>query len=305
MLIDIGRKVPGGRRPRHRRVQRAVHMGCPWPTNASRRATSARATRAATTTPSASDRSSQRRHATSCRSSSVRDGPSPWRRRPHLQQRSNLRPGEKIRSTSSASTPRSRAVVGALAGAGALRPGRRIPSQSRDEEPALFLGQDLLPFPEEREGPHLSLPVLQRRLWLQDLYTWPVRDTPQSPNTNGPYPKDTLGDWIPPTIVTTAASAARTATSPSCPARTASSTRPALPAQQPRHPDRLRQARPPPRRPAGTPPLPAGPPDTAARCARCRRGALERIADADQGTPSTTAGRRRSACGVPITSRRR
>ena len=93
-------------------------------------------------------------------------------------------------------------VAGALAGAGALALGAASEAQAADEETALFLGQDLLPVPPKNAKVHTSACQYCNVGCGYKIYTWPVRDTPQSPNADGPYPKDALGDWISPTMVT-------------------------------------------------------------------------------------------------------
>ncbi|MGZ6587689.1 MAG: hypothetical protein ACXVHX_25710, partial [Solirubrobacteraceae bacterium] len=93
-------------------------------------------------------------------------------------------------------------VTGALAGAGALALGAASEARAADEETALFLGQDLLPVPPKDAKVHTSACQYCNVGCGYKIYTWPVRDTPQSPNADGPYPKDALGDWISPTMVT-------------------------------------------------------------------------------------------------------
>ena len=93
-------------------------------------------------------------------------------------------------------------VTGALAGAGALALGAASEAHAADEETALFLGQDLLPVPPKDAKVHTSACQYCNVGCGYKIYTWPVSDTPQSPNADGPYPKDALGDWISPTMVT-------------------------------------------------------------------------------------------------------
>ena len=93
-------------------------------------------------------------------------------------------------------------VTGALAGAGALALGAASEAHAADEETALFLGQDLLPVPPKDAKVHTSACQYCNVGCGYKIYTWPVRDTPQSPNADGPYPKDPLGDWITPTMLT-------------------------------------------------------------------------------------------------------
>jgi arsenite oxidase large subunit len=93
-------------------------------------------------------------------------------------------------------------MAGALAGAGALALGAASEAQALDEDTALFLGQDLLPVPPKSAKVHTSACQYCNVGCGYKIYTWPVSDTPKSPNADGPYPKDALADWISPTMVT-------------------------------------------------------------------------------------------------------
>jgi arsenite oxidase large subunit len=104
-------------------------------------------------------------------------------------------------------------IVGsAVAGAGALSlPSFLSPSPvfgaseaARREALALFLGQDQLPVPPKNATVHTSACQFCNVGCGYKIYTWPVKDTPKSPRTRGPYPKGTLDDWIAPTMVTRA-----------------------------------------------------------------------------------------------------
>ena len=78
-------------------------------------------------------------------------------------------------------------VAGALAGAGALALGAASEAQALDEDTALFLGQDLLPVPPKNAKVHTSACQYCNVGCGYKIYTWPVRDTPSSPNADGPY----------------------------------------------------------------------------------------------------------------------
>jgi arsenite oxidase large subunit len=93
-------------------------------------------------------------------------------------------------------------VATALAGAGALALGAASEAQALDEDTALFLGQDLLPVPPKDAKVHTSACQYCNVGCGYKIYTWRVADTPKSPNADGPYPKDALGDWISPAMVT-------------------------------------------------------------------------------------------------------
>jgi arsenite oxidase large subunit len=99
---------------------------------------------------------------------------------------------------------RKQAVASALAGAGALALGTASEAQALDEDTALFLGQDLLPVPPKNAKIHTSACQYCNVGCGYKIYTWPVADTPKSPTADGPYPKDALGDWISPAMVTRA-----------------------------------------------------------------------------------------------------
>ena len=56
--------------------------------------------------------------------------------------------------------------------------------------------------PKDADGSHLGVPVLQRRLRLQDLHLAGRARRRDGPARGGPYPKGALGDWISPAMVT-------------------------------------------------------------------------------------------------------
>jgi arsenite oxidase large subunit len=102
-------------------------------------------------------------------------------------------------------------AVGA-AGAGALslpaflKPGPALGSSgaARDRAMALFLGQDEMPVPPKTAKVHTSACQYCNVGCGYKIYTWPVKDTPESPQARGPYPKEELAEWISPTFVTRA-----------------------------------------------------------------------------------------------------
>jgi arsenite oxidase large subunit len=99
-----------------------------------------------------------------------------------------------------------------VAGAGALslpaflKPGPALGSSAaaRDRAMALFLGQDEMPVPPKTARVHTSACQYCNVGCGYKIYTWPVRDTPKSPQARGPYPKQELAEWISPTFVTRA-----------------------------------------------------------------------------------------------------
>jgi arsenite oxidase large subunit len=99
---------------------------------------------------------------------------------------------------------RKQAITGALAGAGAIALGAASEAYALDEDTALFLGQDQLPVPPKSAKVHTSACQYCNVGCGYKIYTWPVADTPKSVTADGPYPKDALGDWISPTMVTRA-----------------------------------------------------------------------------------------------------
>ena len=242
----------------HRRLQHPVPAhGLPGRLPAQGCASSsARATRAATT-PSAWGRSSRASPCARCRGSCCRcsngavcavgvDGLI-------YGFRNNLAPGKKVGGSHERTAARlhaaSRPSPARWPGAGALALPSFLVRRVRRWAPtepamALFLGQDQLPVPpEERQGPHLGLPVLQRRLRLQDLHVAGEGDARSRRPRTGPTPRrarrlDLTGDGH----ARDDGRAARTATSPSCRTRTASSTgRPLAPRRHQRA-DRLHHA---------------------------------------------------------------
>jgi arsenite oxidase large subunit len=111
------------------------------------------------------------------------------------------------KSAGQAEVTRREAVVGALAGAGALA----LPSflvaekalgATLDPTMALFLGQDELPVPPKSAKLHTSACQFCNVGCGYKIYTWPVKATPTSSGAGGPYPKQALGDWISPAMVT-------------------------------------------------------------------------------------------------------
>jgi anaerobic selenocysteine-containing dehydrogenase len=119
---------------------------------------------------------------------------------------------------------RKQAMAGALTGAGAIALGAASEAQALDESTALFLGQDLLPVPPKNAKVHTSACQYCNVGCGYKIYTWPVSDTPQSPNADGPYPKGRSRTGSRQRWSRAAASAARTATSPWSPTRIAWST---------------------------------------------------------------------------------
>jgi len=104
-------------------------------------------------------------------------------------------------------------MTGALVGAGALslprflRPSDALAAedeQALDEATALFLGQADLPVPPASAKVHTSACQYCNVGCGYKIYTWPVAQTPKSPNAGGPYPKGTLAEWISPAMVTRA-----------------------------------------------------------------------------------------------------
>jgi arsenite oxidase large subunit len=107
---------------------------------------------------------------------------------------------------------RKKVVTAGLAGAGALslpsflREGEALAAdrKSQDGAMAAFLGQPDLPVPPASAKVHTSACQYCNVGCGYKIYTWPVADTPKSPNAGGPYPKAALGDWISPAMVTRA-----------------------------------------------------------------------------------------------------
>jgi anaerobic selenocysteine-containing dehydrogenase len=104
-----------------------------------------------------------------------------------------------------------------LAGAAAAGAGLSLPrflrasdalaagdTQALDEAMADFLGQPDLPVPPASATVHTSACQFCNVGCGYKVYTWPVAQTPKSPNAGGPYPKGTLSDWISPAMVTRA-----------------------------------------------------------------------------------------------------
>jgi arsenite oxidase large subunit len=107
---------------------------------------------------------------------------------------------------------RKEVLGGALAGAGALslpkflKPGDALAASPAEREAAMarFLGQAELPVPPKTAKVHTSACQYCNVGCGYKIYTWPVKDTPESPKAGGPYPKGALDDWIAPTFVTRA-----------------------------------------------------------------------------------------------------
>ena len=178
-----------------------------------------------------------RRHATpapspSCRCATGPSTPSAWTASIYGR-RSNLAPARRseVARSIERARPRSRARRSST-----RRPGRRgrprpwAPrlrrQRRRAKRPALFLGQDVLPVPPKDAKVHTSACQYCNVGCGYKIYTWPVeghapdRRTPTAPTRRTRWATGSRPPWSP-----AAASAARTATSPSSPTRTASSTR--------------------------------------------------------------------------------
>ena len=230
--------------------------------------------------------------------------------------RSNLGPGKRVggsseQRASQRTVTRKEAVVAALAGAGALA----LPSFLVAEE---ALGAPLEPRwpcssartsfpvpPEERQAAHLGLPVLQRRLRLQDLHLAGEGDA-QSPGAGGPVPQGGARrlDLARHGHADHGGRGGQLRCRRPGQGLHRQQGRPLAPGRHQR-PDRLHHAQAPAYQPDGAPPPPAGPGRQGRRAAPGDLDEASTGSSTGSSRSSTAAGLRPSASGAPTISRRR